>query len=65
MKVQYEGSSIHTFYEIIRVSFFSIRKPKLPKCLIFDRRVLPQSLSSDEKLKHQYFTQRYHDEVMF
>ncbi|CAF3184409.1 unnamed protein product [Rotaria sp. Silwood2] len=38
------------------------RKPKLPKSLIFDRRVLPQGLSTDEKLKHQYFTQRYHDE---
>lgn len=40
----------------------SRRKPKLPKALIFDRRVLPQALSNDEKLKHQYFTQRYHDE---
>ncbi|CAF3852147.1 unnamed protein product [Rotaria magnacalcarata] len=38
------------------------RKPKLPKCLIFDRRVLPQGLSTDEKLKHQHFAQRYHDE---
>jgi len=31
--------------------------------LIFDRRVLPQSLSTDEKLKHQHFSQRYSDEV--
>ncbi|CAF0838743.1 unnamed protein product [Rotaria sordida] len=38
------------------------RKPKLPKSLIFDRRALPQALSTDEKLKHQYFAQRYHDE---
>lgn len=38
------------------------RKPKLPKSLIFDRRVLPQGLSTDEKLKHQHFCQRYHDE---
>ncbi|UJR26634.1 hypothetical protein I4U23_007952 [Adineta vaga] len=38
------------------------RKAKLPKSLIFDRRVLPQSLSTDEKVKHQYFSQRYSDE---
>jgi hypothetical protein len=39
------------------------RKPKLPKSLIFDRRTLPQALSTDEKIKHQHFCQRYHDEV--
>ncbi len=43
--------------------FLFYRKPKLPKSLIFDRRILPQGLSTDEKLKHQYFAQRYHDEV--
>ena len=42
----------------------SRRNTKLPASLIFDRRLLPQGLSTDEKLKHQYFAQRYHDEVI-
>ncbi|CAF3839944.1 unnamed protein product [Adineta steineri] len=40
----------------------SRKKSKLPKSLIFDRRVLPQGLSTDEKVKHQYFAQRHNDE---
>jgi hypothetical protein len=49
---------------ILFIYFLHYRKAKLPKSLIFDRRILPQSLSTDEKLKHQYFAQRYHDEVI-
>jgi hypothetical protein len=46
------------------IYFLHYRKAKLPKSLIFDRRILPQSLSTDEKVKHQYFSQRYNDEVI-
>ncbi|CAF0936843.1 unnamed protein product [Didymodactylos carnosus] len=38
------------------------KKARLPKSLIFDKRILAQTLSTDEKLKHQYFIQRYNDE---
>ncbi|RNA18241.1 Tubulin polyglutamylase [Brachionus plicatilis] len=35
---------------------------KIPKILAFNKFVLPQSLSNDEKCKHQYFIQRQTDE---
>ena len=62
MMVQHEGK-VRSCQRISHWHVSMLRKPKLPKSLIFDRRVLPQALSNDEKLKHQYFTQRYHDEV--
>lgn len=36
---------------------------KLPKCLYFNKKILPQQLSNDEKSKHQYYIQRHSDEV--
>lgn len=38
---------------------------KIPKLLTFNKLALPQSLSNDEKSKHQYYIQRHNDEVNF
>jgi tubulin polyglutamylase TTLL4 len=35
---------------------------KVPKLLVNNKAALPQQLSNDEKLKHQYFIQKCHDE---
>ena len=67
MKVQLGGKihskQCHTFDSVFFLAYS--RKPKLPKSLIFDRRILPQNLSPDEKIKHQHFAQRYNDEVNY
>ena len=35
----------------------------MPKPLVFNKAILPQNLSNDEKMKHNFYTQRYTDEV--
>ena len=37
---------------------------KVPKLLVFNKSVLPQQLSNDEKSKHQHYIQRHNDEVL-
>lgn len=36
---------------------------KIPKLLVYNKSVLPQQLSNDEKSKHQYYIQRHNDDV--
>ncbi len=36
---------------------------KVPKALLFNKSILPQQLSNDEKTKHQFYIQKSSDEV--
>ena len=62
--------------DLLKISGYMIPDPKdmakadgkktfkrLPKCLTFNKKIQPQTLSTDEKSKHQYYIQRHSDEV--
>lgn len=41
----------------------NISYKRVPKILVNNKSVLPQQLSNDERLKHQFYIQKYQDEV--
>ena len=63
--------------DLLRLAGFTLPEPRemaraegkraaartLPRCLHFDKRLLPQQLAADERTKHQYYIQRHADEV--
>lgn len=51
----------------MKSNLFTIKQcsyKKVPKALLFNKSILPQQLSNDEKTKRQFYIQKANDEVI-
>ena len=45
------------------IDFYMLSYIPVPEQLVFNKKIMPQKLSENEKLKHIYYTERHKDQV--